>query len=514
MVAVLALAGVTACQETPSYRLRWAIEGREMLDATACAESGLFQVRLRAWAGPDQLADERTYPCSSTGLIDPEGTVGGSALPPGIYAIELRGVDRTGDPWDEAEAPSLEPDAADHPGCTPDADVIECRPSELVCDCQRLVVVSAGSSASAADASEATAVEEGSTATLPEFVLVPPQQCIDGIDNDRDGLVDTSDPSCNVDFGDGTEAVPVGVTELRLELTLLDGNPAVSCSSVPLRRVQVSYGEGDAAEVVLEEPCDLEQPYLASLRLPAGTAVFSAVGLDAGGATITTTKTFEAEISQFGGTVQERLDFRPEDFLEPIVREIRVPPGYVSELGRQARVRYSCDPPVLVPADEDAGTPAVTRGQLVIAGLRPQVLNGHGGPLDVPATLDDGSVLDGDNVIACSSSLVTAPLEWGSFAMQIEALSAEGEVCFSNVGSPSLMTPGGVSSLFMARVYEADGSVPASCHDCEVDADCGLEGQLFCVGNVCQGRCASDEECLSDELGDLGAACIDDVCSR
>lgn len=512
MVAVLALAGLTACQEPPSYRLRWAIEGREMLDTTACAESGLFQVRLRAWAGPDQLADERTYPCYSSALLDAEGTVDGSALPPGTYAIELRGVDRTGDPWDEAEVPSLEPDTTDHPGCTPEADVIECRPNELVCDCQRLVVVPEGSST---DATDATVVEEGSTATLPELVLVPPQQCVDGIDNDRDGLVDVSDPSCNVDFGDGTEAVPVGVTELRLELTLLDANPAVSCSSVPLRRVQVRYGEGDAAEVVLEEPCSLDQPYLASLRLPAGTAVFSAVGLDSGGATITVTKTFEAEISQFGGTVQEHLDFGPEDFLEPIVREIRVPPGYVSEVGRQSKVRYSCNPPVLAPADEMAGTPAITRGQLVIAGLRPQVLNGHGGALDVPATLDDGSVLDGENVIACSSSLVTAPLEWGSFTMEIEALSAEGEVCFSNVDAPpSLMAPGGVSPLFMSRVYEPDGSVPASCHDCEVDADCGLGDVLFCVKNVCQGRCSTDEECRSDELGDLGLACIDGVCGK
>ena len=75
MAAVLALAGLAACQEPPSYRLRWAIEGREMLDAAACSESGLFQVRLRAWAGPDHLADERTYPCYAAALNDPERCV-------------------------------------------------------------------------------------------------------------------------------------------------------------------------------------------------------------------------------------------------------------------------------------------------------------------------------------------------------------------------------------------------------------------------------------------------------
>lgn len=496
LAAVLALVGVgpAGCQEPPSYRLRWAIEGHDRLDVGACSESGLFQVRVRAYAAPGLLADERTYPCFPSALREPDGTVGGSALPPGRYAIELRGVDRTGDPWDAPELPSLEPGASEHQGCSPEGDVVECRPSELVCDCQRLVVVPQGGSA---PDSAGTVVEEGDTVTLPELVLVPPPECIDGIDNDRDGLVDASDPSCNVDFGDGTEGVPVGVTELRLELTLLDDNPAVSCASVPLRRLRVEIGEGEATEVVLEEACQLDRPYLVALRLPAGTAVFSAVGLDSGGEPVTVAKTFEAEISAVGGTVQRALDFGTEDFLEPIVREIRAVPGFVSEVGPAAKVRY-CEPE--------------GRGHLVITGLRGRVLNGHGGPLPAPATLDDGSPLDGQTVIECSSSLVTAPLEWGGFTMELEALSSEGEVCFSNVGSHAFVSPGGVSGVFLPRVYDAEGNVPASCHDCETDDDCGLDGVLFCVDHVCQGRCASDEECLSDELGDLGFACVDGLC--
>jgi hypothetical protein len=481
LAAVLALAGATACQEPPSYRLRWAIDGRERLDTIACAESGLFQVRVRAHAPSMTVVDERLFPCFPEALRDEEGLVDGSPLPPGVYSIEVRGVDRTGNPWSDL------PD--DSTSCPPEGQDVGCHPSDLACDCQRIQV------------------EEGETLELPEFVLAPPPECVDGIDNDHDGLVDVNDPSCNVDFGDGTESVPVGVTELRLELGLLHGNPAVSCSSTPLRRLRVEIGSGDDAEVVLEEPCVLDRPYLASLRLPAGTAVFSAVGLDAGGEPVTMVEQFETEISPIGGTVRHTIDFGPEDFLEPIVREIRASPGYVSERGRASLVRYSCEPRVIVPASED--TEAVTRGRLVIAGLRPQVLNSHGGPLDVPATLDDGSVLDGQNVIACSPSLVTAPLEWGGFTMQLEALSPEGEVCFSNVGAPTLMSPGGVSGLFLPRVYDAEGNVPASCHDCAVDADCGLEGELFCVDGVCQGRCASDDECGSDELGDLGFVCAD-----
>ena len=148
LLVVLALAGVTACQEPPSYRLRWAIDGREMLDVAACSESGLLEVRVRAYTAPEVFTDERTYPCFSRAFVDPEGTVGGSALPPGRYAIELRGIDRTCDPWDAEEVQSLEPGAPEPTGCSPDGDVVECRPNELVCDCQRLVVVAAGSSAS------------------------------------------------------------------------------------------------------------------------------------------------------------------------------------------------------------------------------------------------------------------------------------------------------------------------------------------------------------------------------
>lgn len=529
IAAVLALAGIAgglaACQEPPSYRLRWAIEGRDSLDINACAESGLFEMRARVYTDSaietGILVDERTYPCFPSALRSDDGAVNGSPLPPGRYAIELRGVDRTGNPWDHEALPSLDPDAPEHPGCSvsESADfAVECRPNELVCDCQRLVITAAGSTAVPAD-DDTTVIEEGQTATLPELRLVPPPECEDGIDNDRDGLVDIADASCNVDFGDGTEAVPVGVTELQLGLTLLGRNPAVTCSGVPLRRLRLSIdvgvdGSGET-QVVLEEPCRIDQPYLSSLRLPAGPATFSVDGVDGAGQPVTIVKTFTAEISPIGGTVQREIDFGPNDFLEPIVAPIEVPPGYVSELGPEASVRFSCAPQVL---DASSG---LTRGQLTIDRLRVLLLNGHGGPLDAPAALEDGTVLDGAATIACTNRVTTEALVWGSYTMVIEALSAEGEVCFSNASAPTLMSPGGLSSIFMPRLYGSDGQVPASCHDCEVDADCGLGGELYCIDNVCQGACVSDdttdeddEQCRSDALGDLGFACIDDVCRR
>lgn len=493
LAGALALAGLAACQEPPSYRLRWAIEGHDRLDASACAASGLFQVRVRAFAPPAVLADERVFPCFPSELRDDEGTVDGAVLPAGIYSLEVRGVDRTGDPWGEL--------TGDSTSCLPEGSFIGCDPTDLVCDCQRFVA------------------EDGATVELPELVLVPPPECDDGIDNDRDGLVDINDPSCNVDFGDGTESVPVGVTQLQLTLTLLGRNPAVTCASVPLRRLRLSV-EGEAgSETVLEEPCQLDQPYLASLRLPAGTTTFSAVGVDSAGEPLTTVQTFEAEISPLGGTVLHAIDFGPHDFLEPIVREIRAAPGFVGELGPESKVRYSCAPEVLVPANATTGQAAVTRGTLTLDRLRVHLLNGHHGPLDAPVALDDGTVLDGPTEVECRTSLVTEPLEWGSYALVVEALSAAGEVCFSNEGTPTLMSPGGLSGIFLPRFYGNDGQVPASCHDCEADADCGLADDLFCVDNVCQGRCVSDDatddddaQCRSDQLGDLGFACIDDVC--
>jgi len=515
--AILALAGASACQEPPSYRLRWAIEGREQpdgaeptvgLDVAACSEAGLFQVRARAYSDSGVYVDERLYPCFSAALANPEGMVDGVTLPPGRYAIELRGVDRTGDPW-EGEPTSVTDE--DHPGCVPGGPS-ECRPTELVCDCQPLEVLAEGAAASAPSA---TAVQTGSTIDLPEFVLVAPPECVDGIDNDLDGLVDTGDPSCNVDFGDGTEGVAVGVTELRIDVTFLGRNAAATCNSVPLRRLRLAVGEGDAQEVVLEGPCQTDRPYVALVRLPAGLTTFTVTGYDGIGTAarpadpVTHPKTFVTEISEFGGTVARSVDFAAEDFIEPIVEPIRVRPVYVSEVGPGADPRFSCEPPT--------AAPGTARGQLTLDALRMQVLDARGNPLDVPVTSADGTVLDGTSVLPCDVSLTTAPLAWGGYSVVLEALSAEGEVCFSNVGTPQLMAPSGSElPIYLARHYLEDGTVPASCLDCAINADCNLEDELACVNGVCQRRCDSDstdtEQCLSDELGDLGFVCEDDVC--
>lgn len=502
-IVLLALLGATACQEAPSYRLSWMIEDRVM-GPVSCAETGVLDVRARVYTGgeadddPVELVDERTFACSPAELREPEPPAG-PALLPGRYAIELRGTDRIGMPWDDAAPPDFEPGTASPEGCSPGS--IACRPTELVCACQALEVVATNGSPTS---DEGTVVEQGDTVDLPTFMLMAPPQCRDGIDNDHDGFVDANDPSCDVAFGDGTEGVPVGVTELQLSLTLLDRNPVVGCASVPLRRVRLQL-EGDAPLTVLEEPCQLDQPYLATLRLPAGTATFSVVGLGATGEPVTVTESFDAEVLPTGGTVAVAVDFGTRDFLEPVTDEVRSALGLVSERGTEAEVRYSCEPRELAEG--------VTRGQLSLAELRVQLLDGHGGPLPDPVALEDGTVLDGPTTLPCRTSLVTEDLVWGSYRWSIEALSSEGEVCFSNAGHPPLVPPGNLHGVFLPRVYDEAGTVPASCHDCETDADCGLD-TLRCVGNVCQSLCETDDDCVSPELGDAdGFSCLDGACA-
>lgn len=483
LLAVLApgllLGGPSACQEPPSYRLRWSIEGRGAPTTSACSESGLFELRARAFVDAELFIDQRVLPCAVDRLADdPDALVDGSALPPGAYALQLRGFDREGQPWQAADG-QTEPDP-DVTGCTDDASA--CLPTEQVCSCTELIVT------------------EGQTVDLPELVIAPPPECDDGIDNDQDGVVDARDPSCQVDGGAGGEGLPVGLTELRLDLTLLAGNPNATCSSVPLRSVQVALQTGAAEPtVLLEETCQLERPYLLSLRIPEGSYTFSVIGLDASGEPVTLAKAFDASINATGGSILESIDFAPEDFLDPIEARMSISPQYVGALGLDegnapAAPRGSCS------AMSSIGT-------LDIAGLRMTLFDGHGGPLSSPVLLD-GIPLDGTER-ECASLFLTDTVTWGGYVLQIDAVSADGEVCFSNAEEPEPMRPSETLGVYLPRAYDDAGQVPASCRECEADGDCDPdEPGWACLDGVCQRPCELDRDCESLVLGDLGFACL------
>ncbi|MEM9453330.1 MAG: hypothetical protein AAGF11_04070 [Myxococcota bacterium] len=554
IAALLTLGGLTACAETPSFELRWTIEGRPGASVAACSESGVLQVRARALNGPNELDDsgepiglvnERIYPCFPEGLEGDDGRVAGWALPRGCYAIELRGIDRSLTPWDDPEPAVFDDEPVEHPGCSPgdpgDSEPPECRPGERVCDCLRLSVGGGCSEEQGAAAS----APEGETASEPlVFTLDPPLECEDGIDNDRDGRVDDGDPSCVFALADGTEGLPVGVTDLQLEVSLLAQNPNIECPNIPgFSRIQVWFDRdewtdneqleelSDTDILIFDDTCQLESPYRFATSLPVGLARFHVVGVNGAGVPITQLQSFEQELTPGNNFVQAAVDFGPETFLEPVVGPIIFNTGFVGELGREGNVRFSCALAV------DGETPEQMvgkhdRGTLEITDLRVTLFDSRMEPVTTPIQIDDGTVLEGPTIIPCRSQVFTQTLTWGGYFMEVEALSAAGEVCFSNVGAAQVMAPNEIDNILLPRTGD-DADLPESCRECEADADCApacvtlvvddeetllcppLDGWA-CIVGTCQSPCAEAEDCQDDLLGDLGYACseVSGYCER
>ncbi len=630
--ALLALGGLTACAEPPSYSLRWTIEGR--VDPSApdtpvapgksrvatCSDAGLFQIRARTYVLPDLevadsnfatfIRDERIYPCHPEAFDDGDA-VGGAPLPPGEYVIQLRGTDRADEIWSDADLaaevenpaegvrcdgegdldcgpgapfckfgfcrdgsigdPCDSDDECQAPlgcnpdnqcevltGCDPQTGYAECRDDQRVCDCARLTVT------------------EGSGTTELEFALDPPGECEDGIDNDLDGRVDDNDPSCIIATGNGTEGLPVGITEVRLGISLLGQTPLENCIS-EIGGIEMTVEAGDTTVELFEEGCQLERPYSTSLLLPAGSATFSVRGLvdpcdeeacaadprclsaqasecypqatcaayhevcnelgltregcveewqddpslppmpaeciEPADQASTVIKTFTAQISPTGGTINEAIDFSPGDFLEPI--EARMLFGfdyrinYGTERGETALDR------IPVPA-RNSCAPQLEGGQLSIADLRLTMTNGHDAPLVAPVRLADGTPLDGSALVSCSGErLETEVVDWSEgYTLTAEALSAEGEVCFRQEGIP--MRPDETIIIELPRDYDAAGNVPDSCRDCATNGDCNAEnfGEAICIpegeasAGTCQYPCYEQSDCRSEAQDDTSLTCV------
>lgn len=499
IAALLALSGLAACADPPSYALRWSIEGKDGVSAATCAESGLLQVRARVFSGPDSFVDERIYPCSPETFEGDEGQVPGSPLAIGRYAIELRGIDRASQPWDD---PVLltDPDQADHPGCRPEASGSECRPNERVCDCVFLDVDAAGLGTLVDEVGDS---EAGNPPTLV-YALDPPPECEDGIDNDRDGRTDDRDPSCAVSFGDGTEGTPVGITDFDLAISALGGNPNIACGSVErfdgitlqlvgLRSEANPEGTLDEPIPLFDGPCLLDRPYRFAVPLPLGTATFAVVGIGRDGEPVTEPVLFEQELIEGGNLVKRTVDFGYQDFLEPIEGFLAFEFDYRGSLGTNVGARASC-------VSGGSSTP----GQLDITDIRVTINNAHGSMPDEPVSLSDGTVLDGTTLLPClGEPQFTAALDWASgFLLSAEALSSEGEVCFSI--EDYVMAPSTTAFIDLVRVYDDDGQVPESCRDCEQALDCepAVANAWQCIDNVCQDTCDSDLDCRPEGLDD------------
>jgi hypothetical protein len=477
---LLASATLLGCQEDPSFRLRWAIDPSlaqhqplkpQLASPADCSSVGVMDVEIITRDPFGIVVDRRKRPCFARAFGDPEATVGGPELPPGPYAVEVRGVRRDGVGWVEPLSPLDELELEADRGCVPELDVPSgeqqpsCRLDSLVCDCAFVEVA------------------DGRSVRLDDFVLDAPPQCDDGVDNDLDGLVDAFDPACRLGRSRGElyakeDTVVVPNAQILVRPSLLHDNPVVTCSGLGISRFVVTLDEGSTlAEPICADV--LRQVFQASAMVePGASYVLQVVAVDFSRQPLTATKELRIDVPPGGGgrfTID--VDFGPEDFLAPIVASSRILPRF-SPFEGAGYVRQ-CSPAPNV----DAG------GLLELTEVRMRLLGARGQPLSPAAKLsDEVTPLDGETDLACSSTFQTEPLLWGEHLVELEALSPEGEVCFSNVGDPQLAAPG-ETALVVPRVFP----LPDSCRDCTVDSDCRNPG--VCDEGVCKATCLTDMDC-------------------
>jgi len=442
------LGGVAGCQPPPSFELRWTIDrtaradfaGEGLLPLTnpsQCSRVGITLVQLltyQTFEGSPELVlfDYEELPCFPRQFFTAGDVVGGPNLPDGDYIIGLRAVQNTParHAWLDLEAvppPCLEgnPDNPETcPVCDPSGTA--CQTGMGVCDC------------------EPVSIDNDGIPVLSDFTLVAPPECEDGIDGDRDGLIDGDDPGC----AQGTESGSDTRSTLAVEVQLLgvpeDQAPQGSCASLGIDHYDAALQGLGGSVWNASLPCsvDSSSDREFALDVPPGAYEFVYSARDAAGAAVTAERRVPMAIDAGGNTAY--LDVWGEDFAQAIV-----------------------EPATIVAC---AGTdPAITHMRLNVVGPRRE-----------PANVSDseGTPLDGTVVLPCETR-VTEPLTWGTFA--VEATLLAGEVaCFDNLLAPTYLWPGAETALIPATATGAAG-----CPECLYDVHCG-SGQV-CVASVCQG---------------------------
>ncbi len=145
--ALLLGAGLAACGEEGSYRLSWSLESGPIESARDCTGHGIGTIRVTAFdaGGGKRVAEFHCWP--------PEAE--GPGLPDGTYDLQVEALRLDGGSFED-------PITGQHYG---------------VAWVRGLEVVSGRK-------------------TPAEVILPVPPGCLDGVDNDEDGLVDAADPDC------------------------------------------------------------------------------------------------------------------------------------------------------------------------------------------------------------------------------------------------------------------------------------------------------------------------------
>ena len=487
-MAVLALSAV-GCSESPSFHMRWAIDGVTLTDHSQCSEHGILEVQVLTIDPLGRVATVQEFPCFGEYWRNPDITAPGPALQPGQYAVRVRGVSRNYTGWvDEVEL-EAQTFAAQQAGeeylslaydrCRPHPPAgapipdrmnerVECRPEYYACDCK-----------------EVTVVEDAETfPVLDTFDLGSPPQCIDGVDNDRDGLIDAQDTACTGAFSLADENADVLRTTFDVATSLLSKNPNATCNGL---RFAINSGtlriavEVDGTELGSDESCSLE-PIRFIAELPSGPHDVRVRLLeDQTGEDVATPFQRTIEVSEdVGGVFKLDADFPATAFTNPVTGPTSMSLAFASDPADPLRTR------LCAPNNAREGT-------LQITDMRLALLDGRGEPLP-GVTLDDGTPLDGQTLVPCDGGqLGVGTLTWGDFLVRVEGLSAEGEVCFSNTDAPTPLAPNVTAQLYAPRVYP----IPDSCRDCASDADCASPN--LCEAGLCIQPCTTDAQCTDGD---------------
>lgn len=429
---LLAVVGVGAagCSPPPSFDVRWRLApyGTDAADAEPltsvrdCAASGIDRIVLETYLldadGDPIFADEETFSCFPRGFGDLESRVDGPALERGgrVRGV-LYGLSRTKVRWD--------PDYAF---------------AQFEVD-----------------------IDADGTAHPEELVLLSPPECVNSIDDDRDGLVDGADPACAV--SGAFERDDTGASQFDLRVTFLGENPAFSCSGagVGTFRTQLRDPQGDVI-YTSQSGCEPQFPVRIpqfSLDLDAGEYELQVDVLSPSGTALTTPWIEPVMIIGASGTSIERVhDFAAGDFTPPLEAPISFILGYSQEDGL---VRTSCAPPPSQPS------------LLTFDEVRFVVRDEQGNPVDTTGFDVTPLGQDGDFTrIACPNKIVEGPnFTWGAYTFEAVA-SAGGVDCFSST-APIRLAPHGSGepqSLNLARILDGDAP-PTGCEECLVNADCG-----------------------------------------
>ena len=153
LLVLAALAGSAGCSPSGSFTLSWAIAGESRSDAFGCASHGIDGIQVQALhASSRDPADLVVFPCAPH--------FAEHKMAAGDYVLQVTPINARGD---------------------------------------RLTDPTTG--VAVAPVEVAVKVPGDGTVMPDPVTLTPNPACSDGVDNDRDGLVDLADPDCSDALG-------------------------------------------------------------------------------------------------------------------------------------------------------------------------------------------------------------------------------------------------------------------------------------------------------------------------